>query len=297
MARQWAVPKRYINIQLFDGRSGGYDSTKILSEAGIDAKISFTTQAVVYGMTPQANVNIVGLKRDTMGYLASSYTSWLKSAVNNKIIIDAGYEGNHSVIFEGTVVEGIPDLSTADFNISLKALSLQNYMKKVSSISEKDEVDVKEIAKKIASDLDVQLVSFPEGEHKLKNYVLTDIDPINQMRYLAKTSGLDIYIDNGRMYAKEKGKEANGAGSLQITPEMIIGAPQPTGQGCRLQIRMNPYIKGGMKVSLESKRFPLLNSSDAGNYFVASYSHSGDTKGKKWLTDIELTKTNLYMKG
>lgn len=297
MVRAWDVPKRYIRLSLYDGRNGGYNSTKILSEAGIDAKISFTTQAVVYGMTPQANVNIVGLKRDTMSYLASSYTSWIKSAVNNRLVIDAGYEDNHSIIFEGTVVEGIPDLSTSDFNISLKAISLQNYMKKVTSISEKGEVNVKDIAEKIAKDLNAQLVTFPEGEYKLNNYVLTDIDPINQMRYLARASGLDIYVENKRMYVKERGKEAEGIGFFKITPDMIIGAPQPTGTGCRVQIRMNPYVKGGMKVSLESLRFPMLNSKEAGNYFIASYSHSGETKGKKWITDLELTKTNLYMKG
>lgn len=296
MARAWDVPKRYIRLSLYDGRSGGYNSTKVLSEAGIDAKISFSTQASTFGMSPEANVNIVGLKRDTMGYLSSSFTSWYKNAKDNRIVIDAGYEGNHAVIYDGSVIEGIPNLESADFNISLKCISLQNAYKKVMSISEKEEVDAKEVAEKIAQQLDVDLVSFPDGDYKVKDYVVNDVDPVNQMRYLSRETGLDMYVDNGRMYVKEQGKEAKGAGTFKITPDMIIGAPLPTNRGCRVQIRMNPYVKGGMKVTLESKRFPMLSTDKNGTYFIASYSHAGETKGKKWLTDIELTRTNILEK-
>lgn len=293
MVRAWDVPKRYIRLDLYDGRNGGFNSTKILAQAGIDAKISFSTQSTTFGTAAQANVNIVGLTRDTMGYLASSYTYWDKNAVSNRIVIDAGYEGNHAIIYDGTVVEGIPNLDSADFNISLKCMSMQRAFKQINSLTEKGEVDVKSLAEKIAKSMEVKLASFPEGNFKITDFIVTDTNPVNLMRYLAKATGLDMYVENRRMYVKKSGKAAENIGTLKITPDMIIGAPLPTDRGCRLQIRMNPYVKGGMKVALESKRFPILNTKEGQNYFLASYSHSGETKGKKWITDLELTRTNI----
>lgn len=293
MVRAWDVPKRYIKLSLYDGRSGGFNSTKILSEAGIDAKISFSTQATTFGTAAQANVNITGLTRETMGYLASSYTYWDKNAVSNRIVIDAGYENNHSIIYDGTVVEGIPDLGSADFNISLKCMSMQRAFKQITSISEKGETDVRKIVDKIAKELNVRVASFPSGEYKVTDFIMMDTSPFNQMRYLSKMTGLDIYVENQRMYVKESGKPAEGIGNFKITPDMIIGAPLPTDRGCRVQIRMNPYIRGGIEVSLESLRFPMLNTKEGKNYFIASYSHSGETKGKKWITELELTRNNI----
>ena len=291
MARGWDVPKRYINLSLYDGRSGGLESTKVLAQAGIEAKISFSCQSTVYGMTPQANVNIVGLTRDAMGFLASSYTFWTQNVIHNRIVIDAGYEGQHGIVYDGTIIEGIPNLESADFNISLKCMSYQNaFNENISSISKKD-TDAKDIAGDIASELGVQLVSTPNGEYKLDEYNFQDTDPINQMRYLSKVTGLDIYVENDRMYMKEKGKKANGLSMFSITPDMIISAPLPTNRGCRVQIRMNPNVVCGMPVSLQSQRFPMLNGED---YFIASYLHAGETKGKKWITELELTRSNIY---
>lgn len=291
LVRGWDIPKRHLSLTLYDGRAGGVKSKKTLSFVDDYARVSFQTQASVNGLAPSANINITGLLRETMGYLATSYTSWTENKILNRIVLDAGYDNEHGIVFDGEIIEAIPSLDTADFNISLKCQSLYNQLTgKISSISKEDEVDAKEVAQKIADDMEVQLVYYPEKEYKV-NYTMSDASPVNQMRNLAKMTGLDVYVENGRMYVKEPSKAVSKLPKLVIDGSNIIGAPMPDALGCRVQIRMNPNLRSGMPVSLSSSRFPMLNSDD---YFLNTYHHVGETKGKKWFSEVVLVRTKIW---
>lgn len=297
MARAWDVPKRYINVSLFDGREGGVQSNKLLSFLSDDAKISFQTDATVGYRSSEAVITITGLKRDTMGFLATSYTSWTGNEILNRIVLDAGYDNNHSIIFEGEVIDAIPSLETADFSISLKCRALYYALTgEIMSVSKKGEVSVKEIAQDIANKMSsegqsVGLVYYPKSDYKVTDYSMSDASPYDQMRNLAKETGLDIYVENNRMYVKEQGKSADGLGTLIIDSSNIIGAPMPDNMGCRVQIRMNCNVKCGMTAKVNSLRFPQLNDKDL---FVSEYHHVGETKGKKWFTEVVLVRNYLW---
>lgn len=297
MARAWDVPKRYINVSLFDGREGGVQSNKLLSFLSDDAKISFQTDATVGYRSSEAVITITGLKRDTMGFLATSYTSWTGNEILNRIVLDAGYDNNHSIIFEGEVIDAIPSLETADFSISLKCRALYYALTgEIMSVAKKGEVSVKEIAQDIANKMSsegqsVGLVYYPKSDYKVTDYSMSDASPYDQMRNLAKETGLDIYVENNRMYVKEQGKSADGLGVLIIDSSNIIGAPMPDNMGCRVQIRMNCNVKCGMTAKVNSLRFPQLNDKDL---FVSEYHHVGETKGKKWFTEVVLVRNYLW---
>lgn len=291
MAREWDIPKRYLRLYLYDGRHGGLESTTALSFLNENARISFQTATAAAELSPSATINIGGLLRDKMGYLATSYTSWLEQSIQNRIVIDAGYNGQHGVLFDGNVIEAIPSLDSADFNISLKCQSEANYLQKnIASITKEGEATVKEIAEKIAKELEVKLIYYPDKDYKVNNYSLSDASLVTQMRYLSKISGLEIYCDKKRMYVKEPLKPIKGK-SLVINSNNIIGAPRPDAMGCRVQIRMTPNIQSGMPASLESLRFPILNSE---NYYVQQYNHTGETKGNKWFTEVDLVRSKIW---
>lgn len=301
LARGWDIPKRFIEISLYDGRSGGLSSNKILSFLSDDAKISFQTQSSVTTKSPSATVVITGLTREKMIYLATSYTAWTEQHIINKIIIDAGYENNHGIIFSGEVMEAIPDLSNADFSVSLKCQGKFSLLNDgISSVSFDGKTTVLKIAQKIVEDMNksetsenerVGLVYYPNREIEITDYKLEDTSPINQMRYLSEISGLDIWLENNRMYIKEQEKPVEKLQTLRIDSSNIVGAPMPDSLGCRIQIRMQPNLQSGMPVELKSKRFEQLNS---GKYFIQSYHHIGETKGKKWITEVVLVRTDKW---
>lgn len=292
MAREWDIPKRYLKLHLYDGRLGGLESTTDLSLLDDTARVSFQLQSSTALMCPTATVNIGGLLRDKMGYLATSYTPWLKNTIYNRIVIDAGYNNQHGVIFDGQIIEAQPNLESADFNINLKCQALSVYLdKKVTSLTFEGETSVKEIAEKIAESMDLKLVYYPDKDYKVTDYNMSDTDPVNQMRNLARASGLDIYTSPERMYVKEPLKEAN-LPVLKIDSSNIVGAPMPDSLGCRVQIRMNPNLVGGMPVSLNSERFPMLNTVD---YHLQSFSHAGETKGRKWISELVLVRNKTWL--
>jgi hypothetical protein len=79
---------------------------------------TFNTSEAVSGALNEANVVISGLKTDTMFSLATSNTQWVKNWVQNRLVIEAGYEGsNKGVVFDGTIMEARPDLSKADYRL------------------------------------------------------------------------------------------------------------------------------------------------------------------------------------
>ena len=295
LVRSWDIPKRYLSIVLYDGREGGLQSKKELSRLGIEAKINFQTHATVYGMVPESNINITGLTRDVMCFLSTSYTYWAGNVIYNRIVIDAGYEGKHAIIYDGNIEEATPNLDSADFNIFLKCSSYQNYFNRdVKSINKDGEATVNEIARKIAKEMgDVVVVGELPDSYKVVDFNMQDTNPINQIRYLASQSDTNIYLENNRLYLKEKDKENPSVGKIIIDSSQIIGAPIPTNRGCRVKIRMNPNVVCGAKVELKSSRFDTINWD---GYYLASYSHTGETKGRAWFTTLELTRTKIFEK-
>lgn len=298
MARAWDVPKRYINVSLFDGREGGVKSNKLLSFLTDEAKISFQTQSTVGYRANDATITITGLTREKMGFLATSYTAWAGRSILNRIILDAGYEGNHSILFDGEVVEAIPNLDNADFSISLKCRSLYFALTgQIMSVSKKGETSVKEIAQEIAKKMSddkqkITLIYYPKEDYKITDYEMPDASPYDQMRNLSKQTGLDIYVENSRMYVKEQGTSAYGLKTLIIDSSNIIGSPMPDNLGCRVQIRMNCNLRCGMPAKITSSRFEQLNNKDL---FVSEYHHVGETKGKKWFTEVVLIRNQLIV--
>lgn len=301
--RSWDIPKRYLQITLYDAREGGYQSKKVLSELGIEAKVLFSTQSTVFGMVPQATIVITGLTRDKMSFLSTSYQYWTEHPIFNRIVIDGGYEGQHGILFDGNITECIPNLDNADYNITLKCVSMYNtFNNAIASVNVNGLATVNEIARKIASKMinskgetgGIVVVSSISDEYKVADFNMPETSPINQMRHLASMSGVNIYVENDRMYIKENDAPHNGIGTFNIDPSMIVGTVVPTDKGCVVKIRMNPYVACGMNVNLKTYRFPLINGN---KYWLASYNHTGDTKGRNWITTLELTRMNMYGAG
>lgn len=290
LASQWSIPKRYLSMTLFDGREGGRKSNKILAWADEKANVSFSTVLSAYGLASEANVTITGLTRDKMLYLATSYTSWTKNKIHNIIKIDAGYDNKHGLIYEGTVIEAIPNLNQANFSISLKCITQYgSRVQDIMSLSYEGEVNVTTIVDRIAKAMKFVPV-YNESVRDIKTtYSLSDSSPQDHIRYLAKITGLDIFTDKNRIIVKKTGEEVKGFNVLKIDDSNIIGSPEPTAIGCNVAVKMDCSVMAGMIVELKSLRFPTITT----DYILSSYYHSGETKGNKWTTYLNLIRRDL----
>ena len=281
----WAVPKRYFKLTLYAGRDPeNQKEVKVLSKLGIDSKVQFDTSASVSGSLNEANIQITGLQRATMLYLATCYNQY--NRILNHITIDAGYENNHGVIFDGNIVSAIPNLNNADYSISLKAVAgFENLLDGNPIISKQGKVAVGDILREIAVNNGLVLRNTAVPTY-IDNYVDNGEGVGEKIRTLADMTGLNIYIDGKTLNCNphDKSKER---GDFIINYKNMVGSPRPTPIGAEVTIRMNPSLTTGSPVKLSSIKFPQLGDN---SYFVQTIAHRGDTKGNDWVSNVYLIR-------
>lgn len=307
MSDKWSIPKRYLRLSLYQGGENEQSEDNVLAKADVNVNVSFSTKAAVYGMSPEANVTITGLKPDKMAYLATSYNMYARNRIFNSLRLDAGYDNKHAVIYTGTIIEAIPNVDNADYSIDLKCFSFWNYQKhEIISLKYDGKKEVKEICQELADKLGVVLIYAPEEPIYLTDCSFRGDNPVNIMRDIGNAADLNIWLeasqsDKGQMVVTLKDDGRKDKSNYIINYKNIIGAPVPTAQGCEVDIKLDSSIQAGIPVQIESKKFPILGSADFysqgnKNFFVTSFSHSGQTKGNKWVTHLVLTRENLYEK-
>ena len=115
----WDIPKRYLRLHL----SQDGTNKNILKDIGEDIRVSFDISAAVTGAIKEANITISGMQVQKMFALATSSTLWVRNWLQHRIKIIAGYYGKYATIFDGTVIEAAPNLDSADYSISIKAVT------------------------------------------------------------------------------------------------------------------------------------------------------------------------------
>lgn len=275
--------KRYLRISLFlNGKL-----KNILTE---DLAVTFNTSEAVSGGLNETNIVINGLKPDTMFYLATANTQWTTNWQMNRITIDAGFYNNHGIVFDGVIMEAKPNFASADYSISIKALSMFAELVNPKSYAFVGDVPVNTIAKQFADDLGLTFESNISNNAVVNNFNLRDQSTIEGIRNLSATTGLDIFESRGRLYVKNPDEGIKQGGQIVINTADIVGIPEPTPTGVKINVRMNPSYRSGQRVKVVSKRFPQLQSY---NFFIMVISNSGATKGQEWITHLQLVKEGM----
>lgn len=291
LARAWDVPKRYIRIELWNGRRSDAKSYK-RAILDVSYKISFQTSETVSGAVNELNLELNGLTVDNMLYYATTYNQFHQNPVFNDIVVTAGYDNFNGIIFEGNITEAIPDMNTADYSLRLKAISWYEEMNnEIKSYSYQGETPVNKILQDIASRQGMLLQSQIGDDISVTDFTLNNVSFIQTLRELSTMKGIDIWSVNGRIFAKQRGEPLEEISPITIDERNMIGIPTPTNIGCDVSIKLNPAIVTGQFVRLKSKKFPQLNTY---SYNIQTLSHGGDTKSNKWQTNLHLIRTDIY---
>lgn len=286
MTPAWSVPKRYLRLNLYDGRLSEQERRLLVA---VDArfKVSFSARASVSGSVQSADIKLSGLRRDIISYLVTAYTTFSERQLKNKIEITAGFDNRHGMVFSGTVAEASPLFDTADYGVNLKAItSFSDMLNKTRGYAFKGTLPLMTVLAQIASDAGCSFVGCLPADMMITNYSVSDQNMIGHLRQIADMTNTDVYTCFNTVYAKEKNKPLS-LPALKINSSNLIGTIRPTTSGCDLDIIMDSAVIPGQRVSLTNLTFPELNGSD---YFVSVLEHAGDTKGNKWRTQLSLIK-------
>lgn len=286
----WNIPKRYLRMELYkDDQSA--DKRNTLAWLTENEYTKFDISAAVTGAMAEANITIGGLQVHKMFGVATSSTLWVKDWVQHRIVITAGYYGRYATIFDGTVMDAVPNLESADYTITLRAITGFQKLSVPRSYNFPGATPISKIAATFAADNGWAFIdALHDDSITITDYTARDQNVFEQMRSLSLMLPVEMYVENERLYLKRRGNFANGIPGLVINSSDIIGIPQPTQTGCKVRVRLNPWTRSGQVVELHSIRYPDL---DNVKFWLSSFAHAGNTFGNDWFTELELIKDGL----
>lgn len=282
----WNIPKRYLALDLAYANKPSSQFAHI----GVDFKVQFSITEAVSGALTEANIVISGLTPGNMFDVATSTTQWIANWQPSKVKLIAGYETNHGVIFEGAVIHSDPNLDKSEYTITMKCMDGFDELSDPKSYSFAGTVPVVQIVRKVASDAGLVVVDGTDGKTTIANFAVQDKNHMTIFRMLSQATGLEIFINSGRVYIKNPGEALPRLPELTITSADIIGTPHPTDTGVIIDVPLNPALRTGQAVQVKSKKFPKLDSI---KFYLSTLSHVGDTYGKDWYTRLTLIKQGL----
>lgn len=291
----WDIPKRYLRVQIYRISPTDKRNRTLIYQLTEDMRVKFNTVAACSGAMTECNAVITGLDVATMFSISTSATQWVKNWFQHEIVIVGGYYGRASTLFRGTIIEATANLDSADYTLTIKAMSGFGAATTPLSYSVPGAVPVSKIVRDLAAQYNLAFVdNLHDDTIKINNFSIQEQNLTTAMREISRTVPVDVYEDNGRLIIKRAMTEATGTSVLYIDSQTLVGAPQPTATGCKVKVLMRHGCQTGQPVKLTSLKYPKFNSV---KFYLQTLAHSGDTFGSDWFTELELVKVGLgYMK-
>lgn len=231
-----------------------------------------------------------------------------------RIVIQAGYEGNFGVIFDGTIkqirrgrespTDTYLDITAADgdsaYNFSTVAVSLAAGSKPDDHVN----VILQGMTERGVSRGYIQEV---ESNGLPRGKVIFGMAK-DELRKVARNTNTNWSIQDGKLQMVGINAYLPGEAVVVNAATGMIGQPEATQNGIRVKTLLNPNIKIGGLIKLNNRdiqqyRFGLrqgrggdadknqwakqaIKTNDDGHYYVMIADHSGDTRGTEWYTSL-----------
>ncbi len=244
----------------------------------------------------EGTITLQNLKRDDIYYLASSVMlgQGRTEIVKNAIKLEAGYNGDLAIIGNGNIWGVEADFTSPDnkINITFKGGLSDNFINAGAAISLKGDVDLKDICKELTTMQKLQL-QYDDSIKPLLSKGFSFVGTPLQLLKQLQTSFKDLYFyigaDNKILYVKPR------SGGTIKNPQVfseetgLQGTPKPTQYGLMAISVLNPALKAGEWITLNSKRVTQYN----GNYFIREIKHKGGNQSNEWASVLDLTKSAM----
>jgi hypothetical protein len=258
------------------------------NSSGVQARAQFDITVNAVGNITLCDLNLSNLAESTIS------TAFKRGAV---LAIRAGYEDNIDYVFRGIIRQVFRGRSgaTTYTNILARGGNLEkNAINRALGENAKLSEILQELADALGYKLNITKSEFadvyPTG------YSITQ-DPMKLLRDLAYSWNFYWSIENDSLviFKVENGRKA---------PKKIInmqngleGIPEVTDVGVNFSVRMDPSIKIGSRIELDTKyksfnfsgvyyNNQLQDAAGSGSYTVMEIVHSGDNYGQSWTTRV-----------
>lgn len=304
MDSQWL---RYFRLIVTEGG----DSENVLDLS--DFRVRFHISQRVVGKPTTAEIFIYNVSQDTINAIRTPTNQFLSSS-RPKVVIEAGYQSDHAMIFQGDLWwKSTGRESETDTFLRLIAATgdrVQNFS--VVSASIPKGATQSQVFETVAKSMEKEGVSGPQTMPAMQEGRLPRGKVIYQpsaqaMNGLADTNDFSWgYGTNGLITVPKKPTFDGNTPVIVLTAATgLVGRPKLTVEGVTLQCLLNPRIDVGTLIqidnrsiqrdaydtavgaSIEKNRSTTNDFVGAdGIYSVISREFSGDTRGTEWYANL-----------
>lgn len=250
-------------------------------------------------ITPNtADIRVYNLSEETAKTIRKEFT---------KVILQAGYEGNYGVIFQGNIkqvilgresqTETYVDIVAGDGDRAYNFAVVNKSLAPGATMSDQVQAASTAMAPKGVTAGNV-------GDMPPEKLVRTKVMYGNARDYLrdvAQTTGKSVSIQDEKITFIPKKSYLPGERVVLTAKTGMIGTPQQTNEGINVKCLINPLIKIGGRIELDNKSIERLKINLAvpgspanipaplttdGVYYVLVVEHTGDNRGVDWYTSL-----------
>jgi hypothetical protein len=229
----------------------------------------------------------------------------------NRVVIQAGYDGNYGVIFDGSIVQARKgretptdtylDITAADGDMAYN-FAVVNTTLAAGSVA----ADQVQVCTQAMAQFDVSTgYTPPMTTNRLPRAKVMFGMARNYMRAVADTQQMLWSIQDGKLQMVPSTSYVPGTIPVINAATGMIGMPQQTQNGINVKMLLNPMVRIGGLIKLdnssiqktdyslrlgdqaENANAQLQNKINGdGLYYVMTNSQSGDTRGNDWYTEV-----------
>ncbi len=274
----------------------GYDDS---GAAPFGLRISFQVQRSITPMADTATIRIWNLSEANRSMFAQRTLAWIRSGPLRYVRLEAGYagEGHTGVIFNGAIVQAVnmrqgPDwLTEIEASAAFGQALLNNFSNSWGGVAG---TPVKTIISEIFEAAGLGKTRYAPAadddliRRKEVNYAVVG-SAYRSARELLSAHGLTFNVDVDGVTVYKPGKP-RGDDFIPIDEQTgLLGAPKVTALGTNFRTLLDPRIRPGQLVKIDSPtlRSSLANDPNLGrDYTVLDAKVTGDTHGDDWFCDV-----------
>lgn len=231
-----------------------------------------------------ADVTILNLSKDVRNYILTETSPFNANRTPKKIVIEAGRVTTGTArMFVGEIVSASPT-QPPDIGLQIKAQTGAFQKGKVMARTGAAREKLSAIAKKVAGDIGA-MVEFEATDKQIANYAFSGA-ALKQVGYLAAAGGVDAFQDDEILVVKDAGKPRKNFTKIINANTGMIGIPEVTERGVRVQFLFDLDTNLGGAIDLTSELNPSLN----GSYTIYKLDFELASRDTPWYYTAEASR-------
>lgn len=266
------------------------DRTFIAPTSGRQFRIQFDVVIDFGGFNTYMDLRIYNLTESTAARAFERETT---------IGLRAGYDTAIDYLFSGKIRNVFKERNGPDTITRIIARGGTSFAKPTINETYDKNANVTQLIRACADALGYPLVidqnQFTDIDPYIRGSVLVG-DPTKKLDELAQTHNFSYVLENNRIVVVRNGSFRQGQPTLISESTGMEGIPEITEVGCDVSVRLNPRLKIGGRIDIQSdlRTFNFSNiyyqdipaSAGSGVYNIFKLEHSGDSWGDDWTTRI-----------